>query len=187
MNFNQTELNILAIAPSRSEADRFVVVLVEHQGARRIPVLMGQCEAQAIAMGIEGIATEPPQTHELSLALLAQGGLKLREVRIDEYSDGQFGAQLVLRGEQGEQTLAARVSDALALAVRTPCPIFTREEVLAQASITPPLKQDAIEKMPRLYQTETPEELKQLLAEALQQEDYERAARIRQALQRAQE
>lgn len=183
----QKELNILAIAPSRSEADRFVVVLVEHQGTRRIPVLMGQCEAQAIAMGIEGIETEPPQTHELGLALLEQGGLTLLEVRIDTYRDGQFGAQLVLRSEQGEQTLAARVSDALALAVRTPCPIFAPEAVLAQAGVTPPLTTKEIEDMPRLYQTETPEELEQLLEEALQQEDYERAARIRQALQRAQE
>lgn len=181
------QLNLLALTPSQSEEGKYVAVLIEHKGSRRIPIIIGKCEAQAIAMGIEGVHTVPPQSHDLTIELLQKGGMMVFEVRITSYHVGEFQAELIIKKGREQEVQLARVSDALALAVRMPCPIFTHEEVMDKASVSVPLSQEEMEKMPRMLEGESPEKLEQLLAQALRQEDYERAEQIRRALQKSRE
>jgi hypothetical protein len=116
---------------------RHVLLLKEIGLGRILPVWIGQWEAQAIAMRLQGIAAERPLTHDLLLAALAEVGVRLERVVITSLADETFHAVLVLDAADGPHEVDARPSDAVALAVREECPIFTSQSVLDRAAALP--------------------------------------------------
>ena len=182
------ELKIVALASSESQANSFVVVLKEEVGRRRVPVVIGAFEAQAIALALENVHTNRPMTHDLFKNALVALGIHLKEVIISDLKFGVFYATLVCEQIDGTTLeLDARTSDAIALAVRFSCPISVYDFIMDEAGIiidqpsasspSPPGKNKPL-------RTYSDSELSQMLDEALTNEDYERAAEIRDEIQR---
>ncbi|MBK8704899.1 MAG: bifunctional nuclease family protein [Saprospiraceae bacterium] len=181
------EMHIVAIANSESQPNSFVVVLKEEDGTRRLPVVIGGFEAQAIAIAIESIQPNRPLTHDLFKNALVALGVQLQEVIVSELKEGVFYAMLVCVKENGEIfELDARTSDAIALAVRFGCPIYANAAILDEAGI-------ALEEAPVTPRLSNPEasldsinydKLLEMLEDALGKEEYERAAEIRDELKR---
>ncbi|GJM31961.1 MAG: hypothetical protein DHS20C18_09620 [Saprospiraceae bacterium] len=183
------ELEIVAIATSESQPNSFVVILKEKEGGRRLPVVIGGFEAQAIAIAIEGISPNRPLTHDLFKNTLASLQVSLQKVTISDLRAGVFFATLYcLTKDKKILKIDSRTSDAIALAVRFACPIYVKTFILEEAGIifeektekesTPGIKQDLV------LSDYTDESLNDLLNSALKDEDYERAAEIRDELKR---
>ncbi|MCH2084579.1 MAG: bifunctional nuclease family protein [Saprospiraceae bacterium] len=190
-------LNIVALSHSVSQSHNYAVVLGEEEGNRRLPIVIGSFEAQAIAVAMENMAPSRPLTHDLFKNALKTFDIHLREVIINNLLDGIFYARLICtRGEEVIE-VDSRTSDALALAVRFECPIYTYEFVLDAAGI---VLEDSDEDFEDDYiedDTErevvvpvkgtslsaySVEDLTQMLNEVLSEENYERAAEIRDEL-----
>jgi uncharacterized protein len=114
-----------------------VVLLKEEEGLRVLPIWIGQPEATAILIAVEGVTPPRPMTHDLLLSTLVASGLELVRVEITRLEEGTFYAALVVRGVDRTIVVDARPSDSIALAVRAGCPIFAAEEVLNHAGIVP--------------------------------------------------
>ena len=178
------ELNIAAIANSESQANGFVVILKELEGVRRLPVVIGGFEAQAIAIAIENIRPNRPMTHDLFKNTLSALNVELEEVIISELKGGVFYATLICRQSDGRfLEMDSRTSDALALAVRFGCPIYANAAVMDEAGVTledrPGAESTTKESGEPSISTASEKELEELLEKALEAEDYERAAEIR--------
>ncbi len=183
-------LQIVTLTQSVTQAQNFAVVLGEENGNRRLPIVIGNSEAQAIAVALEGMVPTRPLTHDLFKNTLDTFGIKLIEVRISELVDGIFYAKLICSFKGDVFEVDARSSDAIALAVRFECPIFTYEKVLAEAGIV--LEEG--EEKPKKVKKKRPEkkslkgytvnELNDLLGKTVASEDYEKAAEIRDELTR---
>ena len=184
------ELEIVALSHSLAQTQNYAIVLGESDGVRRLPIVIGEFEAQAIAVAMEGMAPSRPMTHDLFKNTLAGFNIEVKEVVINNLVDGIFYANLIclLNGKQTE--IDSRTSDALALSVRFGCPIFTFEFILEQAGII--LEEETEKEVQRAkhirsdkqtkvksLQENTIEELETLLQNALDSEDYENAAKIR--------
>lgn len=185
----KVELSIVALANSDSQPNSFVVVLKEEETNRRLPVIIGGFEAQAIAIAVEGIKASRPLTHDLFKNTLIALDADLKEIVISNLKDGIFYATMVCEKSDGEiLEIDSRTSDAIALAVRFGCPIFAYDFVLDEAGITledyqsatSPSSVSPSKDVPLSRKTE--EELEEMLEEALKEEDYERAAEIRDEL-----
>jgi bifunctional DNase/RNase len=172
--------------------------LGEQGGSRRLPIVIGGFEAQAIAVAMEGMAPSRPMTHDLFKNAMDTFQVDLKEIVINNLLDGIFYANLVFIQNGKEVEVDSRTSDALALAVRFACPIFTYEFILEQAGII--LEEDTereVQKSKTRRQQQQPkekgledystEELEILLNTVLEEEDYEKAARIRDELNRRKE
>lgn len=192
----KVELSIVALAQSETQNNSFIVLLKEEEGARRLPIVIGGFEAQAIALAVEGISPNRPLTHDLFRNTLQQVGVDLREIVISDLRQGIFFATLVCQVSGGEIVeLDSRTSDALALAVRFRCPIYTYPFILDRAGVAwepqggEPQEGKQPEPPPagRPLSQYSEEELLQLLEAALGEENYERAAEIRDELQRREE
>ncbi|MCB0546596.1 MAG: bifunctional nuclease family protein [Phaeodactylibacter sp.] len=183
----KVELKIVALANSESQPNSFVVVLKEEPGNRRLPVVIGAFEAQAIALALEKIPTNRPMTHDLFKNALSTFGINLKEVVISNLRFGVFYATLICQQTDGSTFgLDSRTSDAIAMAVRFECPIYANDFIMDEAGITidksaAPEKNPAVKKKLSSF---SDQELEQLLENALAQEDYEKAARIRDEIQR---
>lgn len=184
------ELDIVALSHSVTQSHNYAVVLGEMMGSRRLPIVIGGFEAQAIAVAMEKMSPNRPLTHDLFKNTLETFDIELKEVIINNLLDGIFYAKLVCvrAGEVFE--IDSRTSDAIAMAVRFDCPIFTYEFIMEQAGV---VLDDAEEERivtPKVAakQTDNPlptystEALNNLLDEVLKNEDYERAAEIRDEL-----
>jgi bifunctional DNase/RNase len=183
------ELRILQITQSFTQTQSYTVLLAEADGIRTLPIVIGAFEAQAIAVAIEKIKPSRPLTHDLLSNMLTTLGGKLEEVVINNLQDGVFYALLVC--DKGGETVEvdSRTSDAIALAVRVRCPIYTYDFVLDQAGLVleetdigaeePADKGAAEPRKPASLKDYSPADLDQLLKEALENEDYEQAAKIR--------
>jgi len=180
---DKKELNIIALSQSTSSPGNFVLVLEENKGFRRIPIIIGAFEAQAIAIALENMKTQRPLTHDLALALLERGDSKLKEVVISGYEEEIFFAQIVIQTHGTLETLDARSSDAIALAVRKPCPIYTYEHILQKAGIVLENPGKSFGEKRNLDEYSL-EELEMLLNRLLEKEDYESAKKIRDVIQR---
>ncbi|MBI1193516.1 MAG: hypothetical protein GC205_10120 [Bacteroidetes bacterium] len=194
------KMEIVALSHSVSQSQSYAVVLGEVAGRprRRLPIVIGAFEAQAIAVAIEKITPTRPLTHDLVRNIFGMIDVELREIVIDNLQEGIFYSKLVCVSAGREIEIDSRTSDALALAVRFNCPIYTYEFVLEAAGII--LEEDdptaSVEASPREKSQEprttpsstTPlsefslQELNDKLKELLDQEDYERAIRIRDEL-----
>lgn len=192
------ELDIVALSHSVTQSHNYAVVLGERRGQRRLPIVIGSFEAQAIAVAMERMVPNRPLTHDLFKNALDTFNVELREVVINNLLDGIFYARLVCvkNGEVFE--IDSRTSDAIAMAVRFDCPIFTYDFILEAAGVV--LEDQEEEGMessgeqrpasaPQVIdvsalETYSAEALHSRLQEVLEAEDYETAAKIRDELKR---
>lgn len=197
VSMKKIELEIIALSHSVTQSHSFAVVLGEVGGTRRLPIVIGGFEAQAIAVALDNMKPSRPLTHDLMKALCDTFNIQLEYIYISKLSDGVFYSNLVCKSGSEYMEIDSRTSDALALAVRFDCPIYVEESILLEAGveadpneeklITP---EDEVEKevaeltsAVQLNFTEMKTaDLQTELQRALDGEDYERAARIRDEL-----
>jgi bifunctional DNase/RNase len=195
------KLNVLGISYSQTQSGAYALVLSEEEGNRRIPIIVGGFEAQAIAIELEGLTPPRPLTHDLFKNFSDSYGIRILEVNIHKLEEGVFFANILCDNGDQQMTLDARTSDAIALALRFQCPIFTTEEIVEKAGIVldfekgsglepsddPETTEEMVEAPekpgkrtihPDISESSM-EELKALLADAVAKEDYERASKIR--------
>jgi len=185
------ELEIVALSHSITQTHSYAVVLGEIKGQRRLPIVIGGFEAQAIAVALEHMQPSRPLTHDLMKNFMNSFGVELQEVIISDLQEGIFYSKLVCYTENDTIEIDSRTSDALALAVRFGCPVYTYEHILENAGI---LMDDNATKKERNESVGTQEdissdrenlsalgieELHILLNEVLEKEDYIRAISIR--------
>lgn len=182
---DKIELNIIALSNSESQPGNFVIILEEFNGIRRLPIIIGQFEAQAIAMALEQMRPQRPQTHDLLQTLIESTGSKIKEIQIFQTEQTTFGANLTLElPDKSTSQIDSRSSDALALAVRFKCPIYTSSEVLATAGIHLSNPSESFSNKRGQLTDYSIEELEAMLQQLLAKEDYKSAARIRDAIQK---
>lgn len=188
------ELDIVALSHSVTQSHNYAVVLGEQTGSRRLPIVIGGFEAQAIAVAMERMTPNRPLTHDLFKNTLETFRIELKEVIINNLLDGIFYARLVCL-KNGELTeIDSRTSDALAMAVRFNCPIYTYEFILDAAGVVLEDPQEAQTKSKKRRRskgaslsTYPVDKLNELLEDALEKENYEKAAKIRDELKRREE
>jgi bifunctional DNase/RNase len=187
------ELRIVALSHSVSQSNNYAVVLGEMIGLRRIPIVIGSFEAQAIAVAMEKMTPNRPLTHDLFKQTLEAFKVELKEVIINNLLDGIFYARLICEREGEIIELDSRTSDAIALAVRYQCPIYTYEFILDTAgveldeSIQNDLEEENEDEMDvkpgkdkqSSLSTYSLESLQNMLLQVLEEENYEKAATIR--------
>lgn len=190
------ELNIVALSHSVTQSHNYAVVLGELEGKRRLPIVIGGFEAQAIAVAIENMTPNRPLTHDLFKNAFDGFNIVVKEVVINNLLDGIFYAQLVCEGPLGTLDVDSRTSDAIAMAVRYGCPIFTYEFIMENAGvvlddkeeeeISGDSKTEKISKVnkPDSYESYTVGALNKMLEDILNNEDYEKAAKIRDEINR---
>ena len=190
----KTELEIVALSHSITQTHSYAVVLGEMNGLRRLPIVIGGFEAQAIAVALERMQPSRPLTHDLFASMMGTFDIELTEVIIYKLEEGIFFAKLVCSHNNDVVEIDSRTSDALALAVRTGCRIFTYENILDAAGLyLDPTEAAAEQENKETQETmhiegSSPDkklgdmsldELKTLLHQVLEQEDYVRAIPIR--------
>jgi bifunctional DNase/RNase len=185
------ELEIVALSHSITQTHSYAVVLGEVNGLRRLPIVIGGFEAQAIAVALEKMQPSRPLTHDLMKNFMTAFNVDLTEIIISDLQEGIFYSKLVCVSEHDTVEIDSRTSDALALAVRFGCPIYTFDNILESAGIlmedTGKKKKEVtaggVEKATNVNQDDlkdlTLEELNTLLGEVLEQEDYLKAIAIR--------
>lgn len=179
----KVELNIIALANSESSKGNYALILEEQKGFRRLPIIIGAFEAQAIAVSLEKMKPNRPLTHDLFKNTLEHAGIKLKEVIISELEGGIFYARLIGKKADGSPLdVDARSSDAIALAVRFGCPIFTTEKIMRDAGVVLDSPSKAFTNKRGSLSEYSLEELQQLLEQVLAKEDYESASKIRDAM-----
>lgn len=183
---DKVEMQIAAIVNSESQPNNFVVIMKEIDGNRRLPVVVGGFEAQAIALAVENIQPGRPLTHDLFKTAINAFGAKVIEAYITQLKEGVFYAVLKCLKETGEVLeFDSRTSDAIAMAVRFGCPIFANASILDEAGIAleEPGARTLAPRQPVLEEQDIGQ-LKNMLDEALGNEEYEKAAAIRDELRR---
>lgn len=183
------ELEIVALSHSITQTHSYAVVLGEVNGMRRLPIVIGGFEAQAIAVALERMQPSRPLTHDLMKNFMLAFNVELHEIIINDLQEGIFYSKLICSSENDTVEIDSRTSDALALAVRFGCPIYTYETILENAGIMMEEEEakKSREEIPVTTSTEPKEDLKSLsieelqnlLNEVLEQEDYIRAIAIR--------
>ncbi len=187
------ELEIVALSHSITQTHSYAVVLGEVNGLRRLPIVIGGFEAQAIAVALERMQPSRPLTHDLMKNFMNAFNVDLMEIVINDLQEGIFYSKLVCISEHDTVEIDSRTSDALALAVRFGCPIYTYDHILESAGIL--MEDTGKKKKTEVAVTDSPssgsredlaklsvEELNTLLNEVLEQEDYIRAIAIRDEL-----
>ncbi len=181
------DLEIVALSHSVTQSHNYAVVLGELNGNRRLPIVIGGFEAQAIAVAMERMIPNRPLTHDLFKNTLDTFGVDLKEVVINNLLDGIFYAQLVCSRDGKEFVIDSRTSDAIAMAVRFKSPIYTFDFIMEQAGV---VLEDGGEEIkgniitedssnPDSFDQYSLKALQQMLENVLETEDYERAAKIR--------
>jgi bifunctional DNase/RNase len=186
------KLYIKALSYSQTHSGAYALRLREEDGERELPIVIGGFEAQSIAIALEKRVNPPrPLTHDLFKNFAGHFGIHIKEVFINKLVDGVFFSVLVCDQNGQVEEIDARTSDAVALAIRFQCPIYTSTDILEKAGIIldedPPVRSAPVPKkaQPSTKPTASPlsgktiEELDELLAKAVADEDYELAARIR--------
>lgn len=186
------KLEILGLSSGHSQKGTYTLIMGEENGSVKLPIVIGAFEAQAIALVIEGIKPQRPLTHDLFKNVFDEFNLSLKEVRIETLLEGVFYAKLICESENVNCELDARSSDAIALAVRFNCPIYTTKNIMDEAGIILDHQED--DEIPERPEIETIlpsspkkesfdhfdiEELEKMLEDAIQIEDYDKAAVIR--------
>ncbi len=189
------ELEVVALSHSITQTHSYAVVLGEVNGLRRLPIVIGGFEAQAIAVALEKMNPSRPLTHDLMKNFMTAFSIDLHEIIISDLQEGIFFSKLVCSSDHDTIEIDSRTSDAIALAVRFGCPIYTYENILSNAGIVMDEKNQApaAERVETVGTTITEsadddlksmsvEELNKLLNEVLESEDYMRAIAIRDEL-----
>lgn len=180
-------LEVLGIRYTHSQAQvgAYVLILGEINSIRRIRIIIGTSEAQSIALQLEEIVPPRPLTHDMFKAVIEEFNIHLQEVFINKFDDGMFYSELLFGNGLEQRHIDARTSDAIALALRVNCPIYTTEEIMQQVG---EVFEEDIEQPDLVLHEEkeaiTLEDLKIQLDEAIQKEDYELASAIRDEIKR---
>ncbi len=178
------ELDIIALHHSVGQNPNYAMVLGEVSGNRRLPIVIGAFEAQAIVVAMENMTPNRPLTHDLFKNTIDTFEIELKEIVINNLLEGIFYSRLVcVRGEEVFE-IDSRTSDAVALAVRFDCPIYVYDYILDEAGIVydkaESKEQEAEKTKPKVgFDDYDLSELNDLLQQVLADEDYERAAKIR--------
>jgi len=192
------KLDILGLSSSQSQTGSFALVLGEAEGNRRLPIIIGMFEAQAIAIEIEKIIPNRPMTHDLFKTFANSFHFQVDEIVISDLKEGVFFAKMICTDGLKKVEVDSRPSDAIAIGLRFDAPIYTYESILAEAGIVltdeeeeEKEKEKPKEKKPRKESVRkgaddlknySTEKLNELLKEALEKEDYEKAAKLRDEL-----
>ena len=177
MNKTKKELQVLNISNSQEQAGAYALVLGEVDGDRQLPVIIGSNEAQYIVIELRGIVPPRPLTHNLFASVLEAMGAKLMRVLIYRVENGIFYSYIYLKYGENIMRVDARTSDAVALALRMNAPILVYEEILEQEGIR---MEDFIEKETSASPRKpTLQSLEAALQKAVESEDYELAAQLR--------
>lgn len=199
-NMKKLKLDIVGLSYSQTQSGAYALVLGEVGGRRRLPIIIGSFEAQAIAIEIEKMTPSRPLTHDLFKSFAEAYNIMVQEVIIYNLVDGIFYSKLICSDGKKVMEIDARTSDAIAVAVRFECPIYTYEFILSSAGIVIEGNDfvyleniaETPEEMPSVsstagssnFGTLSVDELKAKLQEALADESYEKAAKIRDELNR---
>jgi len=196
-NMKKIKLDIVGLSYSQTQSGAYALVLGEVSGRRRLPIIIGSFEAQAIAIEIEKMTPSRPLTHDLFKSFAQAYHIAIQEVIIYNLIDGIFYSKLVCSDGRKTVEIDARTSDAIAMAVRFDCPIYTYEFILSTAGIVIEGNDfvylenmsETTEEKPSVgstgsYASLSEDELKTKLQEALSEEAYEKAAKIRDELNR---
>ncbi len=190
------ELEIVALSHSITTSSSYAVVLAEINGLRRLPIVIGSFEAQAIAVALENIKPSRPLTHDLIKNFMGSFGVELQEILISDLQEGIFYSKLVCYSANDTIEIDSRTSDALALAVRFNCPIYIYENILEasgilvdeQESIKEKIESIAIDEKEKSYDDNLSNmsisELQHFLETVLEKEDYLKAISIRDEINR---
>lgn len=182
-------LEIIGMSYSQSQSGAYALILGEHKRIRRLPIIIGGFEAQAIAVELEKMKPTRPLTHDLFKNFAEHYNIFIKEVIIDKFMEGVFFAKLICMQGDEENEIDARTSDAVALAIRFRCPIYTYENIMSEAGIV--MEEKAEELMDEEeeqhtgepdadeYGSNTMDDLNEKLKHAIDNEEYEKASRIR--------
>lgn len=195
MGMKKVRLEIVGLSYSQTQSGAYALVLGESTGSRRLPIIIGGFEAQAIAIELEKMTPTRPLTHDLFKTFSETFSIEVTEILIYNLVEGIFYAKLMCTDGTREVEIDARTSDAIALAVRFNCPIFTYEFILKSAGIVlddevlPSSSETSMASLEEVettsegeYKSKSSEELKNLLQNALDDEQYELASKIRDEL-----
>jgi hypothetical protein len=189
---DKIKLEIVGMSYSQSQSGAYALILGEVNGNRRLPIIIGGFEAQAIAVELEKMKPSRPLTHDLLKSFADTYHVQIREVIIDQFKQGVFHAKLVCLQNNEENLIDSRTSDAVALAIRFKCPIYTYEKIMAEAGMLMDENTAQPETMTKPAPAE-PEpafdefsliELEEMLQKAIEQEDYEKASLIRDEIKK---
>lgn len=186
------ELNIVGLSYSQAQSNSYALVLGEMNGKRRLPIVIGHYEAQAIALELEKMKPSRPLTHDLFYNFAKTFGINIVEVQITKFHEGIFYATLVCDNGISLHEIDSRTSDAVALSIRFHCPIFTTEDIMSQAGILFEEEESPADSMDSASDDEINSDLKNLtlteleeeLQKAVDDEDYEKASLIRDEIRK---
>jgi hypothetical protein len=198
---SRVKLNVLGISYSQTQSGAYALVLSEEDGERRIPIIVGGFEAQAIAIQLEGLKPPRPLTHDLFHNFAKTFSVSILEVEVYKLEEGVFFSKLLCDNGKDRYVIDARTSDAIALALRFKCPIYTTQDIINRAGIIIDVKEERYEKASGeetgdedVFEPEEPESvdladydetmLHEMLQKAIESEDYEKASSIRDELNR---
>lgn len=195
---SRVKLKVLGLSYSQTQSGAYALVLGEESGNRRIPIIIGGFEAQSIAIELEGLQPPRPLTHDLFINFAKTFGVSIDEINIHGLEDGIFYSELICHKDGETVNIDARTSDAVALAIRCKCPIYTTESIMNRAGIAfdqdgnaehekrtvATKKQNTEDKSSKnKYDNLNLKELKVLLDKSISNEDYEEASHIRDEIQ----
>jgi uncharacterized protein len=196
---SKVKLNVLGISYSQTQSGAYALVLTEEKGDRRIPIIVGGFEAQAIAIQLEGLNPPRPLTHDLFYNFASSFKIDLLEVNIYKLEEGIFYSRLTCYDGKNTINIDSRTSDAIALALRFKCPIYTTEDILERSGIVLDFEKESkttqktqtskIHEESRRTEYEelhnfSIEELRNGLEDAIKTENYEKASMIRDEINR---
>ncbi|HNW99538.1 MAG TPA: bifunctional nuclease family protein [Bacteroidales bacterium] len=193
------KLRILGISYSQSQSGAYALILIEHSGKRRLPIIIGSFEAQSIAIELENMKPTRPLTHDLFKIFVDTFRISIKEVIIYKFADGIFYAKLICNDGTNNFEIDSRTSDAVAISLRVRCPIYTYESILNAAGINiDDENPEASSPDDTIYKEKvsnkknednefsklTLPELEELLNSAIEDEAYEKASKIRDEINR---
>jgi bifunctional DNase/RNase len=192
---DKIRLEIVGMSYSQSQSGAYALILGETDGKRRLPIIIGGFEAQAIAVELEKMKPSRPLTHDLFKSFADNYNIRIREVIIDQFKQGVFHAKLICVKDDMESMIDSRTSDAVALAIRFRCPIYTYEKIMEDAGMemdenaiaSDTMTSPADDPHEQAYEQYTLNELEELLQKAVEQEDYEKASFIRDEISKRKE
>lgn len=186
-------LDILCLSVNQAQSGAYTLVLTEWDGERKIPVVIGPVEAQAIAIQMEVLPPPRPLTHDLIKNIATAFDIVLSEVTIYKIEEGIFYSELIFKMNGKEVRIDSRTSDAIALALRFNCPIYTFEDVFRKTGLVQGIENEGfyagnfidIDDLEEIKNSKySIDKLREILNEAIQNEDYEKASAIRDELKK---
>lgn len=188
---SRCRLELVGITYNQIESGVYAVILRQAGGTRRIPIIIGYPEAQAIECKLQEVVTPRPLTHDMMINFMEEFGIRLKEIEIRRLPSGVFAADLIFTDGSQTRTVDSRSSDAIALAIRADAPIYTSSEVLEEAGFDP--EENESHENAEETEVHTPEhetsrvsveKLRAMMQKAAENEDYEEAARLKAEIDR---